>query len=96
MSAQFQVDTDRIIAASADIARISGDIEAQVQAMKARLDGLQDAWRGTAATRFAGVVVQWQGTQRQVREALDSIGHVLGQAGASYAETEAAAARMFG
>lgn len=96
MAAQFQVDTDRITAASADITRIAGDIEAQVQAMKARLDGLQDAWRGTAATRFAGVVTQWQGTQRQVRESLDSIGQVLGQAGVSYAETEAAATRMFG
>lgn len=95
MAAQFQVDTDRISAASADIARISGDIEAQVQAMKARLDGLQDAWRGSAATQFAGVVAQWQGTQRQVRESLDSIGQVLRQAGANYAETEAAATRMF-
>jgi hypothetical protein len=41
------------------------------------------------------VVAEWQGTQRQVRASLDSIGSVLSAAGAQYAETEASAARMF-
>ena len=45
MTAQFQVDTDRIQAASADITRIAGDIEGQVQAMMGRLTALEDAWR---------------------------------------------------
>lgn len=96
MSAQFQVDTDRIAASSADIVSISGDIESLVQAMMTRLDGLQDAWRGTAATRFAQVSADWRATQQQVRTNLDAIGGLLGQAGTTYAETEAAATRMFG
>jgi WXG100 family type VII secretion target len=95
MATQFQVDTERIQAASADIARISGEIDGQVTAMMARLVGLQDAWTGTASARFQGVVGEWQGTQRQVRAALDSIGSVLAAAGAQYAETEANAMRMF-
>ena len=95
MATQFQVDTERIHAASADIARISGEIDGQVTAMMARLVGLQDAWTGTASARFQGVVGEWQGTQRQVRAALDSIGSVLAAAGAQYAETEANAMRMF-
>jgi WXG100 family type VII secretion target len=96
MAAQFQVDTDRIQAAAGDIARISGEIESQVAVMMARLTALQDAWSGTAAARFQGVLGQWQGTQRQVKASLDGIGQVLGAAGAQYAETEAQAARMFG
>ncbi len=96
MTTQFQVDTDLIQAGASDIARIAADIETQVQAMMGRLDSLQDAWRGTAATRFAAVAAQWQSTQRQVRESLDSIGQVLGQAGTNYAEAEATATRMFG
>ena len=96
MSAQFQVDTDRIAASAADIAAISGEIETQVQAMLSRLDALQDAWRGTAAMRFAQVSAEWRATQQQVRSNLDSIGQVLGQAGTTYAETELAATRMFG
>jgi WXG100 family type VII secretion target len=95
MSAQFQVDTDRIAAAAGDVARISAEIEAQVGVMLARLTGLQDAWTGTASAQFQGVVAQWRGTQQQVRSSLDSIGQVLGAAGSQYAEAEASATRMF-
>lgn len=96
MAAQFQVDTERIQAASGDIARISSEIEGQVAQMLAKLTALQDAWKGGAATQFHGVVTQWQGTQRQVQTSLDSIGQVLAVAGAQYAETEAQNMRMFG
>lgn len=95
MAAHFQVDTERIQAASGDIARISGEIEGQVAQMMSRLTALQDAWKGGAATQFQGVVTQWQGTQRQVQASLDSVGQVLGAAGAQYAETEAQNMRMF-
>lgn len=95
MAMQFQVDTDRIQAASADISRISAEIDGQVTAMMARLVGLQDAWTGSASARFQSVVAEWQGTQRQVRSSLDSIGAVLSAAGAQYAETEANAVRLF-
>ena len=61
MATQFQVDTERIQAASADIARISGEIDGQVTAMMARLVGLQDAWTGTASARFQGVVARVAG-----------------------------------
>ncbi len=95
MSGQFQVDTDRIASASADIASIAQEIESQVNAMMTRLTGLEDAWRGSAAAQFQGVVAQWQGTQTQVRASLDGIGRVLGQAGAQYADVEAQTVRMF-
>ncbi|MCH8627942.1 WXG100 family type VII secretion target [Arsenicicoccus piscis] len=95
MSAQFRVDTDRIVAASGDVARISGDIEAQVATLMARLTGLQDAWQGSASAGFQSVMEQWRATQAQVRESLDSINHLLAQAGAQYAETEQANTAMF-
>ena len=95
MSAQFQVDTERIQAASGDIARISGEIDGQVTAMMSRLTSLQDAWTGTASARFQSLVGEWQSTQKQVRASLDSIGGVLAAAGAQYAETEAQTVRMF-
>lgn len=95
MAVQFQVDTERIGAAAGDIARISGDIESQVGAMMSRLTALQDAWSGSASAQFQGVVGQWQAAQRQVREALDDVGRVLSAAGVQYAETEAAAVRLF-
>ncbi len=95
MSAQFQVDTERIQAASGDIARISGEIDGQVTAMMGRLSSLQGAWTGSASARFQSLVAEWQGTQKQVRASLDSIGGVLAAAGVQYAETEAQTLRMF-
>jgi 6 kDa early secretory antigenic target len=95
MAAQFTVDTERIAGAAGDIARISAEIEGQVATMMARLNGLQDAWTGTASAQFQGVVSQWRGTQQQVRTSLDSIGQVLGAAGTQYADAEASAMRMF-
>ncbi|MGE9809286.1 MULTISPECIES: WXG100 family type VII secretion target [unclassified Janibacter] len=95
MSSQFQVDTARIGEASGDIHRISAEIESDVSAMLARLEALQGEWKGSASTRFQSVVAEWRATQRQVKESLDAIGRVLGQAGTQYEETEAAAERMF-
>lgn len=95
MSATFHVDTDRIHAASGDIAAISAELESLVATMLTRLTALQDAWTGSAATRFQGVVQEWRGTQQHVRASLDSIGAALGQAGTHYAEAEAANERMF-
>ena len=95
MSATFQVNTERIQAASGDIASISAELEALVATMLSRLTALQVAWTGSAATRFHAVVHEWRGTQQQVRASLDSIGGALGQAGTHYAEAEAANERMF-
>jgi early secretory antigenic target protein ESAT-6 len=95
MSSQFQVDTDRITAASADINRIGADIDAQVAAMMARLTALQDAWTGSAASRFQGVASEWRATQARVRESLDHISRLLAQAGQQYAAAEQQNTAMF-
>ncbi len=95
MSSQFQVDTDRITAASADISRIGADIDGQVAAMMARLTALQDAWTGSAASRFQGVASEWRATQAKVRESLDHISRLLAQAGQQYAEAEQQNTAMF-
>jgi early secretory antigenic target protein ESAT-6 len=95
MSSSFQVDPERIAAASGDIARISADVESQVATLMARLTALEDAWRGEAAGRFQAVAAQWRGAQTHVREALDQIAVVLGQAGQQYAAAEQQNAAMF-
>lgn len=95
MSSSFQVDPERVAAASGDIARISAELETQVATMMGRLTSLEDAWRGEAASRFQGVVAQWRGTQTHVREALDQIARVLGQAGQQYATAEQQNAALF-
>lgn len=95
MGNQFQVDTERIAAASGDVQRISAEIESEVATMMARLTSLQDAWRGEAAGRFQSVVTDWRSTQTRVRESLDQISRALGQAGQQYAAAEQQNAAMF-
>jgi len=95
MSSRFQVDTARIQAASGDVTRISAEIESSVKAMMGKLNALQDAWQGSAATSFQGVTREWERTQHTVRESLDSISAALHRAGAQYSEVEQANTGMF-
>ncbi|HLS45219.1 MAG TPA: WXG100 family type VII secretion target [Ornithinicoccus sp.] len=84
MTTTFAVDTARIAEASGDIQRISAQIESDVRAMMARLQGLQDCWRGAAAGNFTHVSQQWSATQEQVRATLQEISVALRTAGEDY------------
>lgn len=95
MGSTFAVSTDQLASASGDIARISADIETQVQAMMGRLNALQDQWQGSASGNFQEVVTQWRGTQRTVKESLDSISRALHEAGEVYATAETNSRALF-
>lgn len=95
MSSTFQVDPARITAAAGDITRISAEIDTSVRSMMTRLVALQDAWQGSAATGFQGVVRDWEGVQRRVGESLDTISQALNRAGQQYAEVERVNTSMF-
>lgn len=84
MSNTFAVDTARIAAASGDIERIAASIESEVRAMMAKLNGLQDCWRGTAAGNFQAVTQDWSATQERVRSSLQQISTTLRTAGQDY------------
>ncbi len=84
MSTTFSVDTARIAAASGDISRIAGQIESDVRSMMARLNALQDCWRGVAAGNFAGLTQDWSATQERVRHSLAQISLALKTAGEDY------------
>ncbi len=95
MGSTFAVSTDQLASASTDIARISGDIESQVNAMMGRLNALQDQWQGSASGSFQDVVTQWRGTQRTVKESLDSISRALHDAGELYSTAETNSRALF-
>src|SRR5699024_10098569 len=84
----FSVSTDSIASSSADVSRISEDVESTVAAMMSRLVSLQNEWTGSASGSFQDLVTEWRATQRQVKDSLDDIARVLGEAGETYASTE--------
>lgn len=89
MSNTFAVDTARIAGASGDIERIAASIEAEVRSMMAKLTGLQDCWRGSAAGSFQSVTQDWSATQERVRASLQQISTTLRLAGQDYEQVEA-------
>lgn len=91
----FTVDTERIQAASSDMASIAGDIESSVGAMHARLSALQDSWTGVAAAEFQGLVAEWASLQERVRTDLAQIAAVTARAGGTYQQTEDGVRGMF-
>lgn len=92
---RYQVDSDQVAAATANVRATAARIQGEVSTMHARLLELQASWSGAAANGFQGLVSEWTATQRRVEESLGAIGLALEQAGRTYAEVEAQNARLF-
>jgi len=92
---RFQVDSEAVAAATANVRATIGRIQGEVGAMSAQLADLQGSWSGSAATAFQGVVAEWRTTQQRVEESLSGVATALDHAGRQYAEIEQANARMF-
>ena len=88
---QYQVDSERIQSSSAAVSASIAAIRQAVNGMYTNLNGLQDAWRGGAATQFTSV----SAPQQQMEASLESIQQALTQASTVYADAEAQASRLF-
>ena len=86
--ASFTVDTAQVASSAGDVSRISEDVETTVASMMTRLISLQNEWQGEASSSFQDLINDWRATQRTVKESLDEIGRVLGEAGRTYDDTE--------
>jgi WXG100 family type VII secretion target len=92
---RFQVDSEAVVSATSAIRAASGRIQGEVGGLLAQLTALQGTWTGQASIGFQSVIGDWKATQARVEESLALISTALGQAGQSYAEVEAANARLF-
>lgn len=92
---RYQVDSEAVVAANGTIRAAMGRIQGEVSGLLGQLTSLQSSWTGQAAAGFQTVVGDWKATQARVDESLALISTALGQAGQSYAEVEAANARLF-
>lgn len=93
--ADFQVDSETVLATTATARASAARIRAEVASLGEQLSSLQSSWRGQAASAFLGVLADWRATQQRVDDSLDSINLALGHAGQQYADVEQANARMF-
>ncbi|WP_226346295.1 WXG100 family type VII secretion target [Agilicoccus flavus] len=95
MSSQFQVDTARIQAASADLDRRGSGLEEHLEATRRGIEDLRSVWQGAAAAGFTTNAESWVAAQRQMLTALAGMRQALARAGQQYADVEAANAALF-
>lgn len=93
--AQFSVDSDAVMTATAAIRATADRLQGETAAMLGQLTQLHGAWTGAAAIAFQGVIDRWRATQRELEASLGDIGTALAHAGNQYAQTEVAAAGLF-
>ncbi len=92
---RYSVDVAEMAAMSGR-ARASADtIRAEAAALMGQIAWLEESWTGAAAAAFTQVAQEWHAASQAVDQALDSLSATLDAAAATYADTEAAATRLF-
>ncbi|MFK0041223.1 WXG100 family type VII secretion target [Paenarthrobacter sp. NPDC090517] len=84
----ISVDTELLQLKSANVKGTVDRISTDVQTMRRDLEELEATWRGTAATNFQALVLEWALTQSKVEASLASINIALSSAATSYLEVE--------
>ena len=84
----ISVDTELLQLKSASVKGTVDRISSDVHAMTRGLEELQATWKGSAATNFQALVVEWALTQSKVEASLASITTALSSAATSYSEVE--------
>ena len=93
--AQFQVDSEQVIAANATIQATISRLQQEVSSLHSQLLALQGSWQGVAANSFQEVANRWRATATTVEQQLADIGSALALAANQYSETELANQRLF-
>jgi WXG100 family type VII secretion target len=95
LMAQIQVDSEHVLAANSTIQSSIAKIQAEVDGLHVQLMGLQDVWRGSAASSFQELVTRWKQTATTVDTQLGELGQALRVAASQYSEIELANQRLF-
>lgn len=92
----LKVTPDQLTSLSTGVARVAAQGRADQAALRNQLAPVVGAeWSGAAAAQFGSLYEQFDQHARGLADALDGIGHLLAQAGRTYAEAEASIAASF-
>ncbi len=91
----IKVTSEQLHSVSSQLNTGSEEVSQRLESMRMQVQGLVDAdWTGAASDSFNELYSQWNIGARQVKEALDGISRMLGQAATTYQETEDLLARQ--
>jgi WXG100 family type VII secretion target len=91
----IKVTSEQLRSVSSQLHTGSEDVSQQLQSMESKVKALVDAdWQGAASDSFRDLWDKWHTGAAQVKEALDGISQMLGQAATTYQDTEDQLARQ--
>ena len=88
MTDGFGTTTEEMHRAAGHVFAVNDAVQSELVTLRGRLVPLSAAWRGDAATAFAGLMNRWDADARSLNEALRGIGEALGGTGAGYQAQE--------
>ena len=89
-SAGFGTTVEEMARAARHVLAVDVEVQADLAALRGQLVPLAGAWRGDAATAFAGLMARWDADARSLSEALRAIGEAIEGSGRSYQQQEEA------
>lgn len=94
--ALLRVTPEQLEGLGSAVGRVSADVRGQHQQLRGQLSPLFGAdWAGAAAAQFTALYDRFDVHARGMSDALDGIGALLAQAGATYAQVEQQIAASF-
>jgi WXG100 family type VII secretion target len=88
MSDGFGTTTEEMRRAAGHVVAVNDAVQAELATLRGRLVPLSAAWRGEAASAFAGLMNRWDVDARQLSEALRGIGEAIQGSGVGYQAQE--------
>jgi len=93
---QLKVTPDELEAVGSQLSTASQEVSRQLESTKSQVQNLVDRdWEGAASNGLRELFGKWQTGASQVKEALDGISGMLGQAAKAYRDAEEQLASHF-
>ena len=89
-TAGFGTTVEEMARAGHHVLDVNADVQADLATLRGRLEPLQGAWVGDAATAFAGLMARWDTDARSLSDALRAIGEAVQGSGRTYRQQEEA------
>jgi WXG100 family type VII secretion target len=84
----FGTSTDVMASAANQVDQVSQEINQALSSLQNQIDPLAASWKGTAASAFNALMVQWHEDANKLTAALTDISQALSASGKNYAQTE--------
>jgi 6 kDa early secretory antigenic target len=92
----IRVTPEQLQQVSSQLTAGAGNVDGILAQLAANVAPLGSDWAGLAQARFQQLWDQWQRDAKGLREALNGIAQMMGQASANYESTEQSIAASFG